>query len=100
MAYLRQQSDETFKHAENVIEFVTTFNDNCNTDGKKMLTVWDNKTSHKLLVDSGVEVSCIPAFAPDHSLRSSTAPFIAGNCFYISTWGNRNHSVKLGKHCL
>ena len=65
---------------------------------KRTLTVWDRKTGQTFLVDSGAEVSCIPASAQDRKVLSPTTPLLAANGSKISTWGKRTVPINLGTH--
>lgn len=104
MAHLTQQSQNPSRNTQHGIECseneptITSINNDYVQNGKKTLTVLDRKTGHKLLVDSGAEVSCIPASSHDRRFLPQTTPLIAANGSDIPTWGKKNLSINLGKH--
>ena len=60
-----------------------------------LLYVWDRNSGHKLLVDTGAQVSVFPASA--HERRSQkTEPLIAANGSTIDTFGKRTIPLDLG----
>ena len=67
-------------------------------NSKKTLTVHDHKTRQAFLVDSGADVSCIPATTRDRRFLSPTSPLVAANGSSISTWGKKKLSITIGDH--
>ena len=72
--------------------------DEANNDGKKTLTLSDVKTGETYLVDTGADVSCIPASATDRRNLPPSATLIAANGSKIPTWGKRTIAVRLGSN--
>ena len=60
-----------------------------------LLYVWDRNTGHKLLVDTGAQVSVFPASAQDRR-QQKTVPLVAANGSQIETFGTRTISLNLG----
>ena len=60
-----------------------------------LLYVWDRNTGHKLLVDTGAQVSVFPASAQDRR-QQKTAPLVAAKGSQIETFGTRTISLHLG----
>ena len=60
-----------------------------------LLYVWDSNTGHKLLVDTGAQVSVFPASAQERR-QQKTAPLVAANGSQIETFGTRTISLNLG----
>ena len=73
-------------------------NQTASSSTKKTFTVWDCKSGHKFLVDTGAEVSCIPATAQDRKPLKRTLPLIAANGSAISTWGKKEVSITLSQN--
>ena len=70
--------------------------DQASIDGKNTLTISDRKTGSTYLVDSGADVSCIPASAADRRTLPPSTLLLAANGSRISTWGKRNVAINLG----
>ncbi len=66
----------------------------------KTLHVSDRKTGRTYLIDSGAEVSCIPASAQDRKQCTPTAPLNAANKTKIATWGKKTVAITLGERTL
>ena len=62
----------------------------------KVKAVWDLNTGHKLLVDTGAQVSVFPVSAQERRCRQKTEPLVAANGSVIETFGTRNIPVDLG----
>ena len=65
-------------------------------NGKKTLTVSDSSSGYTYLVDSGAEVSYIPASARDRKSLFPNTPLMAANGSRISTWGKKDHVIHIG----
>ena len=61
----------------------------------RLLFVWDRKAGHKFLVDTGAQVSVLPATAQDR-LRQKTEPLVAANGSKIDTFGTKTIPLDLG----
>ena len=61
----------------------------------RLLLVWDRKAGHKFLVDTGAQVSVLPATAQDR-LRQKTEPLVAANGSKIDTFGTKTIPLDLG----
>ena len=62
----------------------------------RLLYVWDRNTGHKLLVDTGAQVSVFPVSAQERRCRQKTEPLVAANGSVIETFGTRNIPLDLG----
>ena len=60
-----------------------------------LLYVWDRKTGHKFLVDTGAQVSVFPASAAERR-GQKTEPLVAANGSKIDTFGCRTIPLDLG----
>jgi len=61
----------------------------------RLLYVWDRNSGHKLLVDTGAQVSVFPASAHERR-RQKTEPLVAANGSTINTFGKRTIRLDLG----
>ena len=61
----------------------------------RLLYVWDRNSGHKLLVDTGAQVSVFPASAQERR-NHKTDPLVAANGSKIDTFGKRTISLDLG----
>ncbi len=64
-------------------------------DQSYLLYVWDRNTGHKLLVDTGAQVSVFPASATERRSQK-TEPLVAANGSSIDTFGRRTIPLDLG----
>ena len=92
MAHLIRTSKKDKKKGQTI----EPVNSNYTQDGKRTLSVWDRKTGITYLVDSGAEVSCIPATRQDRQNLPTTDPLIAANGSSISTFGKKELTIHLG----
>ena len=60
-----------------------------------LLYVWDRNGSHKLLVDTGAQVSVFPASAYERRSQK-TEPLVTANGSMIDTFGKRTIPLDLG----
>ncbi len=61
----------------------------------RLLYVWDRNTGHKLLVDTGAQVSVFPVSAQERRSQK-TEPLVAANGSTIDTFGTRTIPLDLG----
>ena len=60
--------------------------------------IQDNNSGLQFLVDTGAQVSVIPATLQDKQQNIQGVPLLAANGTSISTYGKRRMSLKLGRH--
>lgn len=62
----------------------------------RLFHITDKTTGLRLLVDTGAEVSIIPASKTDRRLREKTTPLQAINSSVIATYGQKSLTLDLG----
>ena len=68
------------------------------SDPKSQLIIQDNTSGLQFLIDTGAQVSVIPATWQDRRARSTGPSLQAANGTRISTFGTRDIVLKLGRH--
>lgn len=69
--------------------------DDARAGKSRRLWVFDRKTSKKFLIDTGADVSVVPANAPDRRRKGNLVLFAANNS-HIKTYGDRYLQLDLG----
>ena len=69
-----------------------------NSVGPEQLIIQDDNSGLQFLIDTGAQVSIIPATNQDRSNNGKGKPLQAANGSSIDTYGSRNVSLKLGRH--
>lgn len=69
--------------------------DSCRTTSR-LFYVTDKIAGHRFLVDTGAEVSVVPAGRLDRQRSQKTAPLQAANSSTINTYGQRSFTIDLG----